>query len=89
MVSDLPLCYFPDSGSHDEGIHIPKGRGIHSNLAKSLPVNVPAFLPQDKKLSDDRYDERVSDFPGLKLILRWVFVVTCGYFLYPAMLPCI
>jgi hypothetical protein len=43
---------------------------MHNNLAKSLPVNVPAFLPQDKKLSDERNDERVSDFPGLKLILR-------------------
>jgi len=69
-VNDFPVCCFPDSGSHDEGIHIPKGRGMHSNLAKSLPVNVPAFLPQDKKLSDERNDERVSDFPGLKLILR-------------------
>jgi len=43
---------------------------MHNNLAKSLPVNVPAFLPQDKKLSDERKDERVSDFPGLNLILR-------------------
>jgi len=52
-----------DSGSHDEGIHIPKGRGMHSNLAKSLPVNVPAFLPQDKKLSDERNDERLPQDP--------------------------
>ena len=66
----VTFCCFSDSGSHDEGIHIPKGRGMHNNLAKSLPVNVPAFLPQDKKLSDERNDERVSDFPGLKLILR-------------------
>jgi len=52
-----------DSGSHDEGIHIPRGRGTHNNLAKSLPVNVPAFLPQDKKLSDDRNDERLPQDP--------------------------
>lgn len=52
-----------DSGSHDEGIHIPKGRGMHNNLAKSLPVNVPTFLPQTKKLSDERDDERLPQDP--------------------------
>ncbi|XP_069680400.1 uncharacterized protein PRAS40 [Periplaneta americana] len=46
-----------DSGSHDEGIHIPKGRGLHFNLAKSLPVNVPAFLPPNKRDGDEREDE--------------------------------
>jgi hypothetical protein len=50
---------------------------MHNNLAKSLPVNVPAFLPENKKLSDERDDERVSDFPGLKLLLRRKFVETC------------
>jgi hypothetical protein len=33
---------FVESGSHDEGIHIPRHRSA-AQLAKSLPVNVPAF----------------------------------------------
>jgi hypothetical protein len=61
---------FPDSGSHDEGIHIPKGRGMHSSLAKSLPVNVPVFLPPHKRGSDESEDERVSALLVLKLVLR-------------------
>ncbi|XP_021940972.1 uncharacterized protein LOC110840331 isoform X2 [Zootermopsis nevadensis] len=52
-----------DSGSHDEGIHIPKGRGPLSNLAKSLPVNVPAFLPSNKQDCDEREDERLPQDP--------------------------
>lgn len=60
---------FPGSGSHDEGIHIPKARGIYSNLAKSLPVNVPAFLPLNKRDGDEREDERVSTFLVLYLFI--------------------
>ncbi|PNF20984.1 hypothetical protein B7P43_G09496 [Cryptotermes secundus] len=52
------------SGSHDEGIHIPKARGIYSNLAKSLPVNVPAFLPPNKRDGDEREDERLPQDPA-------------------------
>ncbi|KAK7868590.1 hypothetical protein R5R35_009479 [Gryllus longicercus] len=46
-----------DSGSHDEGIHIPRSRGMH-NLAKSLPVNVPSFMPQEKKNIEDMDDDQ-------------------------------
>ncbi|PSN55384.1 hypothetical protein C0J52_01850 [Blattella germanica] len=52
-----------DSGSHDEGIHIPKGRGMHTNLAKSLPVNVPAFLPPSKRGGEELEDERLPQDP--------------------------
>ncbi|KAJ9601011.1 hypothetical protein L9F63_000849, partial [Diploptera punctata] len=51
-----------DSGSHDEGIHIPRGR-IHSNLAKSLPVDVPAFLPPLKRDGEEGEDERNPQDP--------------------------
>nr|CAD7199879.1 unnamed protein product [Timema douglasi] len=49
-----------DSGSHDEGIHIPRGRSdSNSFLAKSLPVKVPTYLPSNKRGGEDGDDERV------------------------------
>lgn len=41
----MQLCYtwFTDSGSHDEGIHIPRRVGSFT-YAKSLPVDVPVFV---------------------------------------------
>jgi hypothetical protein len=41
-------CVFAESGSHDEGIHIPRQRMSNvsaNNLARSLPVTVPIFPP--------------------------------------------
>ncbi|KAI5738330.1 hypothetical protein M8J77_005595 [Diaphorina citri] len=32
-----------DSGSHDEGIHIPRMKQEDVSIAKSLPMNIPAF----------------------------------------------
>uniref|UniRef100_A0A1B6GHX9 Uncharacterized protein n=1 Tax=Cuerna arida TaxID=1464854 RepID=A0A1B6GHX9_9HEMI len=41
---DEELSDTDDSGSHDEGIHIP--RHVTTVYAKSLPVNVPTFMSQ-------------------------------------------
>lgn len=51
-----------DSGSHDEGIHIPRGR-THNNMAKSLPVDVPAFLPPVKRGGEEIEAERNPQDP--------------------------
>nr|CAD7443853.1 unnamed protein product [Timema bartmani] len=53
-----------DSGSHDEGIHIPRGRSdSNSFLAKSLPVKVPTYLPSNKRGGEDGDDERRPQDP--------------------------
>lgn len=51
-----------DSGSHDEGIHIPRSRGV-LNLAKSLPVNVPSYVHIEKKAIMDTDDEQLPQDP--------------------------
>ncbi|XP_066998766.2 uncharacterized protein PRAS40 [Anabrus simplex] len=52
-----------DSGSHDEGIHIPRSRGLHDNLAKSLPVNVPAYQPPEHRVGKEREDDTLPQDP--------------------------
>ncbi|CAH0386891.1 unnamed protein product [Bemisia tabaci] len=49
VASEDELSDTDDSGSHDEGIHIPRRR--LSSFAKSMPVNVPVF---DFEGHDDR-----------------------------------
>ncbi|XP_065344588.1 uncharacterized protein PRAS40 isoform X1 [Cloeon dipterum] len=61
--TDDILC--AESGSHDEGIHIPRHR-FHTvaanNLARSLPVTVPVF-PQQNIATLNFDDEDMKDTP--------------------------
>lgn len=52
-------CFVTESGSHDEGIHIPRSKVSHNHVAKSLPVNVPTYIPVNRR-GMDIDDERVS-----------------------------
>lgn len=48
-----------DSGQ-DEGIHMPKSQWEgHSNLARSLPVTVPAFPSIVRRTVQDQDDDQV------------------------------
>ncbi|XP_049836137.1 uncharacterized protein LOC126281324 [Schistocerca gregaria] len=52
-----------ESGSHDEGIHIPRGRSSSSHLAKSLPVNVPAYVPTQRHSGEFEEDVHYPQDP--------------------------
>lgn len=52
-----------ESGSHDEGIHIPRSKVSHNHVAKSLPVNVPTYIPVNRR-GMDIDDERLPRDPN-------------------------
>lgn len=44
-----------DSGSRDEGIHIPRRKSVA--FARSLPINVPREFDPSLRLFDSRFEE--------------------------------
>lgn len=49
---------FSDSGSRDEGIHIPRRQSVA--FARSLPIRVPSDFDPALRLFDDRLEENKS-----------------------------
>ncbi|XP_046395547.1 uncharacterized protein LOC124162890 isoform X2 [Ischnura elegans] len=49
-----------DSGSHDEGIHIPRQRVV-PQVAKSVPMNVPMYVPNNRGGDESEEDRPVQD----------------------------
>lgn len=49
-----------DSGSHDEGIHIPRQR-VTPQVAKSVPMNVPMYAPNNRDGDEGEDDRPLQD----------------------------
>lgn len=81
LLGIINFC-FSDSGSRDEGIHIPRRKSVA--FARSLPIRVPSDFNPSFRLFDDRVEDNKSK-PNYKQKVSCVsfsaFIFTTSFYL--------